>query len=145
MERDKRFSGRQELIMAFSNRFEKKTADAYAEEGNALCDQGKLSEAIEIWEQGLASLPRPINAQSEAVWFQASIGDAYFMQGQYEKAYGYLFEAKSNLSGEGAINPYVMMRLGQSAYELGKDVSREYLLRAYMLEGEGIFEGEDEK
>ena len=131
--------------MGLFDKLKKKTVDDYAKEGDALCDQGKLSEAIEIWKQGLASLPEPINAQSEAVWFQVSIGDTYFMQGQYERAYGYLLEAKSNLSGEGATNPFVMMRLGQSAYELGKDDSREYLLRAYMLEGEGIFEEENEK
>lgn len=42
-------------------------------------------------------------------------------------------------------NPFVLMRLGQSAYELNKDNSKEYLLKAYMLEGEAIFEDQDNK
>ena len=124
----------------------KKTIDEYAEEGNALFDQGKMNEAIEVWEQGLQSLLQPLNAQSEAVWFQTSIADACFMQGKYEKAYEYLFDAKSNLSGEGYSNPFVMLRLGQCAYELNRpDEAKEYLLRAYMSEGEEIFSEEDPK
>jgi len=123
----------------------KKTIDEIAEEGNALCDQGKYEEAIEVYKQGFTLLPEPLNAQSEAAWFQISIGDTYFLMKQFDKAYNYLFEAVSNLSGEYVDNPFVLMRLGQSAYELNKDNSREYLLKAYMLEGEDIFEDQDEK
>lgn len=38
-----------------------------------------------------------------------------------------------------------MLRLGQCAYELNKEDYKEYLLRAYMLAGEEIFEADDEK
>jgi tetratricopeptide (TPR) repeat protein len=132
--------------MGLFDKFKKKTIDDYAEEGNSLCDQGKLDEAIEIWAQGLKILPEPLNSQSEAVWFQTSIGDTYFMQNKFDKSYEWLFEAKSNLSGAGYSNPFVMMRLGQSALEIGKiEEAREYLLRAYMLEGEDIFSDEDKK
>ncbi len=37
------------------------------------------------------------------------------------------------------------MRLGQCSYELGRDDAKEYLLRAYMLAGEEVFEYEDPK
>ena len=132
--------------MGLFDKFKKKTIDDYAEEGNSLCEQGKMDEAIEVWAQGLKILPEPLNSQSEAVWFQTSIGDTYFMQNKFDKSYAWLFEAKSNLSGDGYSNPYVMMRLGQSAMEIGKiEEAREYLLRAYMLEGEDIFSDEDEK
>ena len=68
------------------------------------------------------------------------------LKGKYDKAYEWIFEAKSNLSGDGYSNPFVMMRLGQSALEIGKtEEAREYLLRAYMFEGEDIFSEEDEK
>ena len=51
----------------------------------------------------------------------------------------------NNLSQEGYNNPFVLLRLGQSAYEIGnKEQALEYLLRTYMLEGKEIFE-EDEK
>ena len=122
----------------------KKSIDEIAEEGNSLFDKEDYTKAIKIWQEGLNSLNKPLNTQSEAVWFQTSIADAWFMQGQYEKAYAYLFDAKSNLSGEG-YNPFVMMRLGQCSYELGKDDAKEYLLQAYMLAGEEIFENEDKK
>lgn len=39
-----------------------------------------------------------------------------------------------------------MLRLGQSAFELGKkERATENLLRAYMLEGKEIFEEDDKK
>lgn len=127
------------------NFIEKKSTDDYAEEGNILFDNEEYDQAIKIWLEGLASLSKPINAQSEAVWFQTSIADAFFMQGKYEDAYPYLWDAKSNLSGEGYCNPFLMLRLGQCSYELGKEDAKEYLMRAYMLAGEEIFESEDEK
>ena len=64
---------------------------------------------------------------------------------EYEKAYSYLLNAKSNISGEGYTNPFVMLRLGQCSHELGKEDAVEYLMRAYMLTGEEIFESDDEK
>lgn len=123
----------------------KKSIDEIAEEGNALFDEGKYAQAVEIWQEGLDFLDKPLNAQNEAVWFQTSIADALFMLRQYEKAYTYLLDAKSNLSGEGYDNPFVMMRLGQCSYELGKGDAKEYLMRAYMLAGEEIFENDDKK
>ena len=49
-------------------RFRKeKTVDEIAEEGNALYDQGRFEQAIEVWKQGLGMLPQPLNAQEEAV------------------------------------------------------------------------------
>ena len=123
----------------------KKSVDDYAEEGNLLFDDGKYAEAVRVWEEELNSLKKPLNAQSEAVWFQTSIADALFLMGEYEKAYPYLWDAKSNISGEGYSNPFVMLRLGQCSYELGKADASEYLLRAYMLAGEEIFEEDDAK
>lgn len=123
----------------------KKTIDDHAEEGNALFDEENYQGAIKVWQEGLSSLDEPLNAQSEAVWFQTSIGDALFMMDRYEEAYQYFWDAKSNLSGEGYTNPFVMLRLGQCSYELGKEDTNEYLMRAYMLAGEEIFENDDEK
>ncbi len=123
----------------------KRSSDDYAEEGNQLFDNEQYAQAIQIWQEGLQTLDKPLNAQSEAVWFQTSIADAWFMLGEYEKAYPYLWDAKSNLSGEGYDNPFAMLRLGQCSYELGKEDAAEYLMRAYMLAGEEIFEDEDEK
>lgn len=124
---------------------EKKSTDDYAEEGNILFDKEEYEQAVRIWLEGLDSLSKPLNMQSEAVWFQTSIADAWFMLGEYDKAYPYLWDAKSNLSGEGYNNPFLMLRLGECSYELGKEDAKEYLMRAYMLAGEEIFESEEEK
>lgn len=123
----------------------KKSTDDYAEEGNKLFDEENYAKAIQIWLEGLDSLNKPLNEQSEAVWFQTSIADAWFMLGEYEKAYSYLLNAKSNISGEGYTNPFVMLRLGECLHELGKEDAVEYLMRAYMLAGEEIFESDDKK
>ena len=107
-------------------------------------DRTEYAQAVSVWQKGLGMLAKPLNAQSEAVWFQTSIADAYFMLGDYRSAYSYLTDARTNLSGEG-YNPFVMLRLGQCSLELGMDDARQYLMRAYMSEGEEIFDGEDGK
>lgn len=121
----------------------KKNIDELAEEGNNLFEKGNYSKAITVWEEALKAIDAPLNTKSEAVWFQTSIGDALFMMREYGKAYEYLFEAKSNLSGDGYENPFTMLRLGQCAYELGREDAKEYLLRAYLLAGNDIFEDEE--
>ena len=47
---------------------------------------------------------------------------------------------------DGNTNPFILLRLGECYYELGNfEQAKEYLLRAFMWEGEDIFDGEDEK
>lgn len=126
--------------------FKKKiNINAIAEEGDVWFEKEDYLKAIEIWQKGLDSLKKPINLQSEAVWFYTSIADAHFMLGNYEKAYECLINAKSNVSGDGLFNPFILMRLGQCCYELNDENAKEYLLRAYMLAGKEIFESDDEK
>lgn len=120
--------------------------DQLAEEGNRLFDEGKFKEAAEVYQHALAMIEEPHNASADAFWFQVSLGDAYFMDMEYEKAYRWLFEAKSNIGGDGYVNPFVMMRLGECARETGRhQEADEYLLRAYMLAGEEVFEEDDRK
>ena len=46
----------------------------------------------------------------------------------------------------GTGNPFVWLRLGQAAFELGMDKqATDALLSAYMLEGDEIFEDEEPK
>lgn len=123
----------------------KRSIDDIAEQGNALFDKENYMKAIEVWLEGLNSIKKPINMQEEAVWFQTSIADAYFMISNYKEAYAYLIDAKSNTSGEGYNNPFVMLRLGQCCYELDKEDTKEYLMRAYMIAGEDIFKDEEDK
>ncbi len=124
----------------------KKNIDAIAKKGNSVFDKGDYLKAIEIWKEGLDNIKQPHNGKGEAVWFQTSIADAYFMLKEYEKAYDFLMDAKSNISGVGVANPFVMLRFGQCCYELNKkEEAQEYLFRAYLLAGKEIFEEDDAK
>jgi hypothetical protein len=47
---------------------------------------------------------------------------------------------------DGTANPFVLIRLGEVLFELGDmEGAKEYLLRAFMMEGSEIFEAEDPK
>ena len=120
--------------------------DELAEAGNAFCDTEEYEKALEVWETALKLIPEPRNAYGESMWFEASIGYLYFLWEEYETALGYFDRARGNLSGQGYGNPFVMLMLGETCLELGDESNAvEYLLRAYMLEGPEVFEGENEK
>ena len=120
--------------------------DELAEEGNKYFDNNQYDKALEIWKRALDLIPEPKKRISETVWFLTSIGDIYFLQGKYEEAFDNFEDARNNLSGEGINNPFILLRLGQSAFELEKkELATENLLRAYMLEGKEIFEEDDKK
>lgn len=120
--------------------------DELAEEGNKYFDNNEYDKALEIWKRALDLILEPKKRISETVWFLTSIGDIYFLQGKYEEAFDNFEDARNNLSGEGINNPFILLRLGQSAFELEKkELATENLLRAYMLEGKEIFEEDDKK
>ncbi len=118
--------------------------DILAEAGNQFEADGQRGEALAVWKEGLALIPEPQQFYGETVWFLASIGDVYFQQGDYKEALACFDSARGNLSGDGYGNPFVMLRLGECFLETGDEKNAlEYLLRAYMLEGRDIFEGDD--
>ena len=121
--------------MGLFDKFRKNIVDKYDEKCSVLVEQGKYDEAIALWQQAIESLPEPQNAQKEAALFQETMADAYFLKGEYDKAYEYLSASKQNFSGEGCKEPFALMRFGQAAFELGReDEARDYLLRAYEQE-----------
>lgn len=67
------------------------------------------------------------------------------------RRYVYFDEAKNALFNarncpDGVINPFILLRLGQSCLECNElENAKEFLLRAYMLKGDDIFLGEKEK
>ena len=115
--------------------------DELAERGNQLEEEERYDEALQVWEEGLRLIPEPQQFYSETVYFLAAAGDYYFKNGMYWKAHEYFDKARGNLSGEGYGNPFIMLRLGACCLEIGDEKNAaEYLLRAYMMEGEEIFE-----
>jgi tetratricopeptide (TPR) repeat protein len=113
---------------------------AFSEAGNALMDSGDFLAAIEKWQQAFTLLPEPKLEWDAATWLLASIGDAHFQLGEYEAAKQSLYDAL-NASG-GHENPFIYLRLGQSMTQTDDSRAVEFLLKAYMLEGESIFEAE---
>ncbi|MEF7614134.1 hypothetical protein V4F39_09465 [Aquincola sp. MAHUQ-54] len=112
-----------------------------SEEGSQRFDDGRYAAAIDRWNAALALLPPPAADWEAWTWLQTSIGDAYYQLGNFGAARAALFDA---LNGPGAAdNPFVHYRLGQSSTRLGRDdEGREHLLKAYMLDGEDIFQAE---
>lgn len=112
-----------------------------AEQGDALMEEGDLTGAIGIWR---AALDRVAPSDSEnLVWFNTSIGDAQFELGEYDDAWTSL---QSALKAGGNDNPFVWLRLGQVAFELGNSKqASDALMSAYMLAGDEIFDDEDPK
>ena len=120
-----------------------------AEKGNQLEEEGRVDDALKVWQEGLALIPEPKQFYGESVWFFATIGDVYFLKGMYSQAHECFDRARGNLSGQGYENPFVMLRLGECCLELGDEKNAlEYLFRAYILAGEDIFipneNGEDD-
>lgn len=120
--------------------------DALSEEGNELFDEEKFAEAIAVWEKALSLVPEPQQFYSESNWLETSIGDAYFALNDFNTALTHFENAKGNIAESGYDNPFVCLRLGQCYWETQDFANaKEFLLRAYMFEGEEIFEDENPK
>lgn len=119
--------------------------DEFARRGNQLEEEERYEEAIQAWQEGLGLIPEPQQFYSETIWFLAAIGDVYFQKGMYSRAHECFDKARGNLTGGGYGNPFIMLRLGECCFELGDEKNAvEYLLRAYMSEGEEIFEPDED-
>lgn len=117
-----------------------------SEQGNEYFDDENYTEAIKIWKQALALIPKPQNGYAESQWLETSIGDAYFLSEEFAQALEHFQNAKNNIEANAYENPFIMLRLGQSFLENNQpNEAKEYLLRAYMFEGEEIFEKDDTK
>jgi len=119
--------------------------DDLAQKGNQLENEGRLAEAVAAWQAGLELIPEPQQFYGQTVWFLAAIGDVYFQQCEYRLAHECFDKARGNMTGEGYGNPFIMLRLGECCLEIGDEKNAlEYMLRAYMFEGEKIFAPDDD-
>ena len=115
-----------------------------SERGNNLLDAGQADEAIIIWQSALALLPEPRRKWEAAMWLHASIGDAQQQEGRTEAALFSFEEAAA--SSDGYANGFVQLGIGTCLFDLGRKAeSTDPLLRAFMAEGEEIFEESDPK
>lgn len=112
--------------------------------GNAYMDRRDWHPAIAAFEAALEKLPEPKSKWEAYTWIMGSLGDAYFSLRDFANAERVLSEAARDMDGQQ--NPFIMLRLGQVSLELG-NVARadDALMRAYLLVGISIFDGEDSK
>lgn len=110
-----------------------------SEQGNDMLDAGNADGAIVVWRSALALLPEPKQKWDAAMWLHASIGDAQQQKGETEDALSSFRQAAA--SADGYANGFVQLGIGTCLYDLGRlEESTDPLLRAYMAEGEEIFE-----
>lgn len=120
--------------------------ESLSELGNEAYEEEHYLQAIEFWQQALSLIPDPQHHVAESQWLTASIGDSYFLLEKFSESLNYFQLAKSNIEENAYENAFIMLRLGQSYLENNHpEEAREYLLRAYMLEGREIFEFDDPK
>lgn len=111
-----------------------------SEQGDVLLDEeNRPEDAIAKWEEALALLPDPKQEWDAAAWLYASIGAAKRYVKDLEGALIAFRSARQ--SGDAFGNPYILICLGATLYDLGKlDEAVEPLLGAYMVDGEELFE-----
>lgn len=114
------------------------------EVGDELAEDEKYSKAIEKYTQALELLPEPKYIYEAASWIYTAIGDSLYLAEDFENATDNFQQALKCEGGLG--NPFIVLRIGECFYELGNtQKAKEYLIQAYMIEGEDIFSEEDEK
>ena len=115
-----------------------KRVSLLAEVGSQLFDHANYKEAIEKWNAGLDLLPQPKTDWDAAMWLYASVGDAFFQQGNFAEARESFLDCLNCPIAQ--TNAFVHLRLGQSSINLGiEGPGIDHLLKAYMLSGSDIF------
>lgn len=125
--------------------------DAIYEEILSICSNGDnlvenfmYDEAIEMYSRALNLVSEPRNNWEASTWIYTALGDVYYIKKDFEKAKNYLFNAMN--CPDGIVNPFILLRLGQSLFELNEfNNAKNYLMKAYMLDGYSIFYDEDDK
>lgn len=113
-------------------------------QGDDLVNSFDFENAIIMYSEALDLVPEPKFNWAASTWIYTALGDTCYLNKDFDASKDFFFNAIN--CPDGVENPFIMLRLGETWYELG-DVSKakEYLLRAYILEGYSIFENEDEK
>ncbi|MCT4647879.1 MAG: tetratricopeptide repeat protein [Carboxylicivirga sp.] len=116
----------------------------FSDSGDKLIEQGKYAEAIIAYQNALNLLPTPKENWDASTWILSAIGDAYYLNEQFDDSLNFFFDALN--CPNGINNGFINLRIGQLLFEINKIINAEkYLLKAYMFEGSEIFDDEDVK
>lgn len=114
------------------------------EEGDSFIEEGDINEAIDKYKKALELIPNSKYMWEAATWVYGALGDAYYLNQQYDEALVCFSEGLK--CPNGLDNPFIIFRIGQCFFEIENyEKAKEYLLQAYMFEGKEIFEDEEEK
>lgn len=114
------------------------------EQGDELAMSGDYKGALRLYHQSWKLLPEPKEDWEAATWILSAIGDAHFFRRDFASVIAALSNALVCPDGLG--NPFIHLRLGEAAFELGDlDRAKDELTRAYMGAGKEIFSEEDPK
>jgi len=114
---------------------------ALSVEGDTFAENGEYNAALDQYQQALDLLPNPKLDWSAATWLYTAIGDAHFNLEDLHAAMDAYQQALKAPDGIG--NPYIWFCIGQVYYAWKElDRAKEHFMRAYMLDGEDIFDGQ---
>ncbi|SHL21045.1 Tetratricopeptide repeat-containing protein [Chitinophaga jiangningensis] len=110
-----------------------------SEKGDVLAESEQFSAALIEYQQALDLLPSPKLDWEAATWLYTAMGDAYFSLEDLPNAMDAYQQALKAPDGIG--NPYIWFCIGQVYFGWEQlDKAKEHFMRAYMLDGEDIFE-----
>lgn len=118
--------------------------DALAVYGDKLVAEGREEEAIQVFQQGLDTVPNPKRDYEATLWFIVAIADTYWLMNDFKASLKYWNESLEIFSGRD--NPFVRFRRGQVLFELGEfeKAKREFTIYSNLDNGD-LFTDEDEK
>lgn len=110
-------------------------------EGDNYLEKDNYKNAIKKYTNALALIPSPKELWEASTWIYTALGEAHFLNFNYQNALSEFMNAYN--CPDGISNPFINLRIGECFYKIDDiDNAKEYLLQAYMLEGDKIFEEE---
>lgn len=112
--------------------------------GDECLQAGDATSAYTHYREAWSLLPEPATKWKAGLWLIAAMGDTMFASGDFHTARDLFQQAVQHYGGLG--NPYVHLRLGTCAQELGDlDRAADELIHAFSLAGAEIFSEDDQK
>lgn len=112
--------------------------------GDSAMEEESLDSALACYQQALGKVPEPKHDWEMSLHVYTALGDVSFNLKDFESSVYYYNQALQ--CPDGTVNGYVWLGLGQSYIEVDEtDKAKDALMSAYMLEGEEIFEGDNQE
>ena len=118
--------------------------DQLCQKGDQFAQIDQHDDALDKYEAAWALLPEPKTQWPAATWILMAAGDVYFEKRDFEAACGTLEESLNYPDGDQ--NAFILLRLGQSLFELGDlNAAANALEAALAQQGDSLFADEDPK